>query len=277
MKKCWFAGLAVASVISASQMQGASYASSVESYVPGGLSGALVSYTNAGSALGMPTRENPAYPPFTPAPTPITPFDGPYTSDQLVGLGPGGSLTLYFADPIRNHAGNPYGLDFIIYGGVSLMDAEWPNGVSNGEVFGNLGGTTRISVSQDGVNFYALDPARAPQVEAGLPTDSAGAFGQPANPSLAAADFAGKNLAEIRALYAGSAGGAGYDLAWALDGQNQPVSLSEASYVRVDMLSGQTKIDAIASVPEPGTWAMLILGFGGLWFWRRNRASGQPG
>ena len=37
------------------------------------------------------------------------------------------------------------------------------------------------------------------------------------NPALTAADFAGQDLAGIRALYNGSAGGAGFSLAWAID------------------------------------------------------------
>jgi MYXO-CTERM domain-containing protein len=191
-----------------------------------------------------------------------------------MAIGAGGSLTVHFAEPIRNQAGNPYGLDFLIYGGVSLIDAAWPNGVSDGTVFGNLGGSTRISVSQDGVTFYQLNPSLAPVTEAGLPTDAAGAFGVPANPALQPAAFNGLSLAQIRALYGGSAGGTGYDLAWALDGDGQSVNLTEASYVKVDVLTGQTKLDAIAAVPEPGVW---ILGLAGLALlaWRRRHQHAQ--
>jgi hypothetical protein len=174
--------------------------------------------------------------------------------------------------PIRNQPANPYGVDFLVYGGVALTDVNWPNGVSDGSVFGALGGNTRISVSQDGVTYYQLNPSLAPVTEAGLPTDAAGVFGQPANPALKPADFASKNLSEIRALYDGSAGGTGYDLAWALDGQGQSVNLTEASYVRVDVLSGQTKIDAIVAAPEPSVWALGLVGGVLMWWLRRKRA-----
>jgi len=271
MKRVAFAGLALASVMMMSEVHSAPAASSVTAYNPGGLSGSLTSYTNAGAVLGMPTIENPAAPPFTPSPTPITPFEAPYTSSQLTGLGPGGSLTVYFTDPIRNHAGNPFGMDFVVYGGIALTDVNWPNGVSDGSVFGALGGDTRVSVSQDGLTFYQLNPSLAPMTEAGLPTDAAGAFGQAPNPALKPADFAGKNLSEIRALYAGSAGGTGYDLAWALDGQGQSVNLTEASYVRLDVLSGQTKIDALVAAPEPAVWAIAFVGLGLVWWRRRAR------
>lgn len=274
MIKRLIAGLALASVILASEAQAASYATSVISYTPGTLSGSVAGYTNAPAALGSPATENPAFPPFTPSPTPITPFEAPYTTDQLMAIGAGGSLTVHFADPIRNQAGNPYGLDFLIYGGVSLIDAAWPNGVSDGTVFGNLGGSTRISVSQDGVTFYQLNPSLAPVTEAGLPTDAAGTFGVPANPALQTAAFNGLSLAQIRALYGGSAGGTGYDLAWALDGDGQSVNLTEASYVKVDVLTGQTKLDAIAAVPEPGVWILGLAGLA-LLVWRRRHQHAQ--
>jgi hypothetical protein len=275
MKRAMIAGLALASVIHNAELRAAAYATSVVDYQAGVLSGAVSGYTTPGSALGAPATFNPAYPPFTPNPTPITPFDGPYTSDQLVAVGEGGSLTVHFAEPIRNQAANPYGLDFIIYGGMALTDLDYPNGLSDGTVFGNLGGVTRISVSQDGATFYPLNPSLAPLTEAGLPTDSAGAFGVPANPALTPAAFAGKTLAEIRTMYAGSAGGASYDIGWAQDGLGQSVSLAEVNYVRVDVLTGQTKIDGLAAVPEPATWAIGLAGLIGLTVWRKRQA-GQP-
>lgn len=272
MKRTVLAGLALASVLSVSNLHAALAATSVRDYAPGELSGSLVGYTNASAAVGLPATENPAAPPWSPTPTPITPFEAPYTAGQLAGVGAGGWLTLYFATPIRNDPGNPYGLDFTVYGGHALMDVNWPNGLSDGTVFGALGGDTRVSVSADGATFYQLNPSLAPVTEAGLPTDAAGVFGLPPNPALTPAAFAGKDLAQIRALYGGSAGGAGYDLAWALDSQGQSVNLAEVSYVRLDVLSGQTKIDAIVAAPEPAVWALGVAGLALIWWVRRNQA-----
>jgi hypothetical protein len=272
MKQAAIVGLALASVILTHGAQAASYATSVVDYSPGALSGSVTSYTNASSFVGSPATENPGYPPGSPS-DPVTPFNGPYLTSQIAALGAGGSLTVYFADPIRNDPANPFGRDFIVYGAVALNDANWPNGVSDGTFFGDLGGVTRISVSADGQTFYTLDPNQAPLTEAGLPTDSAGTFGLTANPSLQPANFNGMSLSQIRALYAGSAGGTSYDLAWAQNALGQPVNLSSVNYVRVDMLSGQTKIDAIAAVPEPSVWALGLAGLAGLIGWRKYRTS----
>lgn len=278
MKRWMIAGLACASVMVSGghTLHAASYATGVVDYQPGALSGSVVSYTNASAALGMPATFNPAFPPWSPEPTPITPFEAPYTADQLVAIGAGGSLTLHFAEPIRNLPANPYGLDFVVYGGAAFMDVNWPNGLSDGTVFGNLGGVTRLSVSADGQNFYLLNPSLAPVTEAALPTDSAGQFGLPPNPSLTPAAFAGRTLPEIRALYAGSAGGVGYDLNWAVDGQGRPVSLSEVNYLRLNVLEGQIKLDALAAVPEPSTWLLGLAGVGLLVWVRRNRPGIKP-
>jgi hypothetical protein len=115
-------------------------------------------------------------------------------------------------------------------------------------------------VSQDNIVFFQLDPVRAPGVDTLYPTDGQGQFGLPVNPLLGPPDFADKTAAEIRALYAGSAGGTAYDLAWARDDAGLPVSLADVRYVRIDLLSGRAEIDGFAVVPEPSTWMLISLG-----------------
>jgi hypothetical protein len=100
----------------------------------------------------------------------------------------------------------------------------------------------------------------APTVGTYFPTDGPGNPLLPVNPSFTAADFAGMNLSGVRSLYAGSAGGADYDLAWARDGVGNAVTLESISYVRIEVLSGRTQVDAIAVVPEPQAYALLALG-----------------
>jgi hypothetical protein len=129
-----------------------------------------------------------------------------------------------------------------------------------------LPGDTIIWVSQNGTDFFKLDVALAPPVDALLPTDGAGNFFHPANPALQASDFTGKNLSEIRLMYGGSGGGSSYDIGWARDTDGNPVQLANISYVKIDVLNGVAEIDAIgpAIVPEPGTFSLIFLGLGGV-------------
>jgi len=93
----------------------------------------------------------------------------------------------------------------------------------------------------------------------------------PVSPALSGADFAGKNLADIHSLYAGSDGGTGYDISWGQDLNGNSVLLDSISYIRIDVLSGKSEIDAISAVPEPSTLALILTGgFLTLYFHRRR-------
>ena len=90
--------------------------------------------------------------------------------------------------------------------------------------------------------------------------------------SLQPAEFSGKTLDEIRALYRGSAGGSSFDLAWAIDANGIPANLAEVSYVRIEVLSGKADIDGlsmVSTVPEPRSWALMVSAAAGLWCWLR--------
>lgn len=226
----------------------AQFADSVVSYTAG--TGANPSYTDPSAALGGPTIYN-GY-------QNTDPFNPPYQPGDIVGLGAGGSLTLQFNTAIQNNPSNPYGVDFIIFGHAGFTE-DFDTGTTDGSLFTGGTANVRVSVSADGTTFYTLNPALAPQVDGLYPTDAGGNPFLPVNPALTAADFAGKDLAGIEALYAGSAGGAGFDLAWAVDGNNQSVALSSVHYVRLDDLSGVAYIDAISVVPEPSVVSLALL------------------
>lgn len=248
--------LALASfVVSLTPAVRAQYADSVVAYTSG--IGVGASYTNPNSALGAPTTfigyQN------------SDPFNAPYDAAQLVSVGAGGSLTLHFNTPIQNTGANPFGLDFTIFGNAGFVDADYPNGIADGSLYGANEGVTQVSVSADGVNFYLLNPALAPTVDGLFPADSSGNFQLPVNPALTAGDFAGKDLNGIRALYNGSGGGTSYDISWA-----QGAALVSISYVRINVLSGKSEIDAVVTVPEPGTVSLGVLGLGAFLFARRK-------
>lgn len=276
MQKQSVVALALAGASFLPSLVSAQYASSVVSYTPG--TGVNASYTTPAVALGAPTTfigyQNADV--FNPA----------YDSIHLVSVGVGGSLTVQFNTPIFNQLDNPYGIDFQIFGNTgftvtNVFDLETFQYIgtpaTDGALFGNNTGATRVSVSADGVNFYALNPSLAPVADGMFPLDAAGDPTKPVNPALKPGDFAGLTGEQIRALYSGSGGGTGYDIAWAQDGNGGSVVLGSISYVRLEVLSGKSDVDAIvAVVPEPATWSLAGLG-GVAWLAVRRRRNAAVG
>ena len=259
MKKKPFVSLALASCLAIPALTHAQFATGVYDYTEGG--GVQSGYNDPTAALGAPSTEtaDPVY-----GNSPVDPFDPPYLSSQIVGIGTGGSLTLQFSTPILNNPNNPYGADFIIFGNAFFVEDFSTGTASDGSIYGGTS-NVRVSVSSDGSTFYTLNPALAPQVDGLYPTDGTGNPFLPVNPDLTAADFAGQNLDGIRALYNGSAGGAGFNLAWAADSNGNSVSLPSVDYVRIDVLSDGSPayIDAMSVVaPEPATWTLALAGAG---------------
>ena len=251
MSKIHLLALALAGTFASFTSQ-AQYASSVVSYAAG--AGVSPAYTNPAAALGEPSRVTPGM-----YGGPVDPFDPAYLSGQLVSIGAGGSLTVKFSTPVLNHPKNRFGIDFIIFGNAGFIitnefdsNFNWiGTPATDGSMLGNNRGSTRVSVSRDGEVFYQLDPAQAPTVDGLFPTDGTGDFHTPVDPTLTQADFAGTTLDGIRALYLGSAGGAGYDISWAQDAAGNPVWLPEVNYVRIEVLSGKSDVDGIAAVFAP--------------------------
>jgi hypothetical protein len=224
------------------------FADSVVSYDPG--TGYAVRFTHAPAVLGEPSRVNP----FSDS---VEPFNPPYSTNQIVSLGEGGSLVVQFHQPIINHPNNLFGLDFIIFGNTGfiitnefdLMTYNWIGvPATDGSLFGQNLGSTLVSVSRDGVHFYVLDPMLAPVVDNLFPTDGAGNFQIPLDPAVTPEEFSGRTLDDMRALYNGSGGGTAFDISWARDVDGDPVFLPEINFVRIDVLSGKSEIDAFVAV-----------------------------
>ena len=254
MKGTVFIALGFVVLSAVSEAHATQFAAEVVSYEPGtGFAtewNSGVGFTDKDAIIGAPARETPGE-----WGGPITPFSPPYLPEQILSVGQGGEVTLKFAEPIRNERLNPFGLDFIVFGsaGFTITNGDFSGGaITDGTLFGQADGETRVSVSVDGDAWFTLNPGQAPTLDTYCPTDGSGDFGLPINPTLAKDDFAGGGLGRFAELYAGSGGGSGYDIAWAVDVDNNPVILAQVQFLRLEVLSGKVEIDAVSDV-QPQT------------------------
>lgn len=215
------------------------YADEVVAYAPG--DGPAPGYTDAGAALGPPeqmTGEG-VFPGV------VSMMNAPWLPDEIVSLGGGGCLTVRFDTPVVDDPANPWGIDLLVF-----SNAFFVGGSSIETLFAD-GGT--IELSADGASWTTVAGAEADGL---FPTQAfvdSGPFDErpgrmpssavrPVNPAYALEDFVGRTYEEAVAMYAGSAGGAGVDLA--------VTGLEAISYVRIcNDAAGQTvEIDALADV-----------------------------
>jgi hypothetical protein len=239
------------------------FASTVISYDHG--TGFAANFTNSQAALGAPASSSG-----------VTPFAPAFSTSQLVSIGAGGSLTLELSTPIVNNPNNAFGIDLLIFGNSFFVvtNGSGSSARTSGAIF-TSSLSTRVEVSLDGSTWYTLNTSLAPTIGTLFPTDGTGNPLTPVNPALMSSDFGGLNLSGIRSLYGGSAGGSCFDLSWARDGDGNAVDLAIANFVRIDVLSGRTQIDAISAVPEPSVWALGLAGVAlfGLWAGMRRRGA----
>ena len=250
MKRIIIILLGLAALPGASETRATQFAAEVVSYKLGvgfatdGSTG--VGYTNKDAIVGPPAREAPGK-----WGGPITPFSPPYLPGQILSIGEGGEVTLKFGKPIRDESINPFGLDFLVFGGAgfTITNGDFGGGgITDGTLFGQDDGETRVSVSADGDAWFVLDPKRAPAFDAYHPTDGSGDFGLPVNPALTKGDFAAGGLAKFSELYDGSGGGTGFDIGWAINDGGNPVALGQVQFVRLEVLSGKAEVDAVSDV-----------------------------
>lgn len=244
------------------------FATSVLSYEAG--SNAAVGYTDFNAALGSAER-------FTGEgifPSGVTPFNPAFGTDELVSVGSGGHLTLGFDTTITNGASHAFGIDLIVFSNSGFIDTSWsdadPNNDGTGVVGTNpfifgAGGNATVQVSQNGTNWftaaitsfdllptlgYSDFDVPSPGAIGNIETD----FTRAMDPTLTLNDFANLSFAQIIALYNGSGGGIGIDIASS--------GLQSANFVRfLNESDSAFEIDAIAVVPAPGTLALLSIGF----------------
>ncbi|MBT3912693.1 MAG: hypothetical protein HOF22_05795, partial [Verrucomicrobia bacterium] len=239
--------LVLAALLGASEARATQFATEVVSYKSGvGFAtdwSTGAGYINKDAIVGPPTRETPGE-----WGGPITPFSPPYLLDQILSIGVGGEVTLKFTKPIRDETLNPFGLDFLVFGGAgfTITNGDFGGGgITDGTLIGQAAGETRVLVSADGEAWFVLDPKRAPGVDGYHPTDGSGDFGLPVNPALAKGDFAAGGLAKFTELYDGSGGGTGFDIGWAIDDGGNHVALGQVQFVRLEVLFGKAEVDAV--------------------------------
>jgi len=218
------------------------YATRVVAYVPGSGIGLdtidFAPFDNPLNALGRPTVDTTGEGIFIPEtnPVPVVAVSPPFRAFELVSIGGGGHLTLAFDHPVLDEPDNPYGIDAIVYGNAFFNiegGGSWMNGnPSNTTITGVVESEPGlISVSQDGLQWFPLsggpfadtfaptlgrkftpdEPASIPGMTNewwGLETDPT----FPIDPSLDAADIAGRTVAEAARLFGTSAGGTGFDI-----------------------------------------------------------------
>lgn len=212
-----------------------------------------LNYTDPASALGRPSRftgDNAAFN----YPGAVTAFNGAYNFDQVLSIGTGGHIVLAFDAPVRDDPEHHFGIDVLIFGNASFIDADYPNGIVDG-IFSEGG---IVELSEDGVHWVTatgvtpdgtvptvgyndlLDPFAT--ARGSDPSD----FRLPVDPSF---DFTGMTNAEVLAAYNGSGGGTGIDIG--------AHGLSRVSFVRISNSGPNSiEIDAVSrasSVPGPAS------------------------
>lgn len=205
-------------------------------------------FDDPSSALGRPTIDTTGDGFFSgvPADQAMTavPVYPPFRAFELVSIGSGGSLVVELGRPVTDHPRNPFGIDFIVFGNafhVIGSGQSWRNGdpaltVVAGGVFAEPG---RVSVSpgfrglpgEDAGDhttwaWLSFDPALAAAdtfaATLGREVLSEGPpyWGEPTDPTLpldpevTAASVGGLTVRALAEVYASSAGGTGFDLAW---------------------------------------------------------------
>ena len=235
------------------------------------------------AALGRPSLSNAGWDDVPD--TPVVPVNPAYGPDRLVSLvsatnaNAGGSITLEFDHDVVDDPRNPFGLDFIVFGNAmqTIGGGLWWTGTEDPATVVVATDATNperglVEVSADGATWFAFAngpyaddfaPTLAHRYDPGDPDpslfDGNGWWGAPADatrpvdPTLAAADFKGRTIADYARLYDGSAGGTGFDIA-AFDLPRDALGRKYIRFVRITTLSpgDDTDLDAVSDVaPAP--------------------------
>jgi hypothetical protein len=185
------------------------------------------------------------------------------TTKLITTLEEGSYITVKFDHPVMDDPDNPYGIDLLVFGNAFYTGSGFVHDETNMNEYMLTGGgfleNVLVSVSQDGENWYPYN--NGPYGDDAFPThaykwDAVNAqwttelmdFTRPVNPDHYGTLLAGGiSAADAIALYEGSGGGTGFDLA------ESPYEWIQ--YVKVEGTSQfGGEIDAFADVaPEEPT------------------------
>lgn len=234
-----------------------------------GIFSSSAQYGDSGSTI------NPAYP--------------AWSGGRLLTL-KSGSVVIRFDHKVRDDPANPFGIDLLVFGNAFAVRSNLENVTLTTDPknvrFNGAGAAEPafVEVSPDGVTWYGYEDG--PYADDYMPTlgycydpedpDPALFAGnrywgrsaratRPVDPRRTFADFNGCTLAEICQRYNGSAGGTGFDLALARDGDGNPLPVDKElgvrwiQYVRISSMETdepnqdgdnetQPEVDAVADV-----------------------------
>ena len=150
--------------------------------------------------------------------------------DKLVTtINNGAEIVVKFDHKVADDPGNPYGIDFIVFGNTMFRSDGWVASDTDMAQYylesptDVPGEPVLISVSQDGNDWYEYTDG--PYGDTAFPTNAYAwdrenhCWGEeldwtrPVDPNLTVRDFDGLSAANAIELYDGSAGGTGFDLA----------------------------------------------------------------
>jgi hypothetical protein len=237
------------------------YAAAVVSFSSG--AGALDGYDNPQAALGLGPKDTGE---FMGTFYYVTPFNAPYSPNDVVSIGKGGYITLQLANyalPLEQ------GPEIGVFTYQFFAQDNWPvGGTHDPVILFRPSQQAMVSVSEDGENWTTLNagtamtfdiPANAYQdVAATIEAD----YGMPFTGVLS--DFDGKaTVQDTIDVYDGSAGGTWFDIS--------ATGLEKVGYVRFSVAGyavNSFELEALSianeaigmPVPEPSILAVILLG-----------------
>jgi hypothetical protein len=205
----------------------------------------------------------------------VTPFNAPFSPDELTGVGPGGHLTLHLGQTAATGAGYTLG----VHAGVNLINVGGTTGRASKPAGTFSVRRSDVSVSYDNVTWMKLQDDVVFNIPTNWYSHGVTAPASQTTPGTSEADFtkpfvgtlssfSDLTYAEMLPLLDGSAGGMWFDLSG--------VALPGVNYVKfsVDDQDVQMYVDMVVAIPEPASLSLLIVGGGIALGLSRRRISG---